>query len=374
MGSWAKRMAHLLSVVILFLPLFFSSVLTAGSFLFIPASAEDQQHGSGINNTGELKKVHLYLTGSNGDLLITPPESNATNEAKIPGTFRQTGFFGFGIIPVGQAEWMSWKQFRVPAIKSDIQADDAIEINIWVTASSSGYCDFRFTLYKGMDQFGEPITLSDVHIGTNEYVNVKGEWKLNSTQTFKRGQTFMIQLDVSCAYTGDSPFKMVWGSKQYDTGVTFTCNAIQITGISSDGNTIKAEFQDAFGFPFDKPTYKSNIKGTLNGEPLGSDFVVNAAGSGKVVTWNKKISGRNQVIVAVSYGENVTWTMETFLLVGGEEKSFFTTPVIIGISSAAVILIIVVIAVIVKSSRAKPKTVSYYNVNAEDELEELLKS
>ncbi len=244
--------------------------------------------------------VTLYMYGSadSGELRTDFPTNGSGNSAP-------PAQYGGGNLPGGigwyVGEWIS------PQVTASMTVESAVNGAFWATGSGQGV-----TIYVYIDHNGNEIGRD----GTDTK-NVNGDTEFLFTTTISGvnmavGDTISIRI-----YAGSqvgSNFQVTWGSMQYNSHITFTCNPIMVTVNEpivleeelGEGVVFSATVFDAFSSPMlwgkimvSGPTTVVNIFGPIIFQGLNSTLI----------TWlwdhktDKGKDGDYMITISVSYSE-----------------------------------------------------------------------
>ncbi len=253
-------------------------------------------------NVSEPQPVTLYMYGSSdsGDLKPDFP-TNGTGNSAPPARYG-------GVNTPRHWAWKIGEWYTIP-FTAPMTVEVLISGSVWAIGNGQDV-----VLYVNIYYNGNEIKQIDTNAGNvNGDTEIPFDGSLDETLTIAPGDT--LGLWIYGGSRAGSTYELAWGSTQYDSHITFTCNPITVAvnePIISENNVVfSATIRDAFA----STALNSQIRviGEVDVEAL-SDPKFNPGENGSTVSWNWDYKtdeghcGEYTIIIILSYGEENEFT------------------------------------------------------------------
>ncbi len=212
----------------------------------VPAAHERSVRVGEMQRFGTRSMVKLHLK-TNDRLEPTASESASEQRAPCPNGWESYG--PFGLFPYGTTTWMTVGQWTSAPVADAMTVEDGIAIQIWFECEwTTDSFDIRYTLTKGETAVGDPVRVSDIAFEADTPITVTATLD-PATIELGAGETLSILVEsLVNVDKNDAPvLYLLYDGEEYDSGVAFGTNALELTSYRADASGFEIRFTDAIG-------------------------------------------------------------------------------------------------------------------------------
>jgi len=295
-------------------------LLLIGIFIPLSSNVEGQEIAP-----MELNPTHLYFAEGMEMTPLTPESTDEYQAVTIPNGFIRDGFRGLSILPVGHTYWKSVGTWYTQPLKKRINLGGKAEVTVYAfkeeSDGGSPSSDFTFEILRG-EQVLLSIYVPNIRITEGQDIKIvgSGSFPPGNDTTIEPGMSLSLRITARCNGGGAV---LKFGSKTYDSGVTFGSNALEIHDVKIDKHHVILEYKDAFMAPWTK-LYKMLL---LNGVIIPNDDVsseMNAANMTRELHWERRNGpGDYELLVSIGYSPEQNISRQAFLKITDAKTAWF---------------------------------------------------
>jgi len=281
------------------------------------------------NQTGEISSTRLFLRSGN-KLSPTGALENVTASIKCTNGYKQTGLFGFGILPFGTTEWKDVGTWKTDKILEDISFSGNVEYSVWlrnIGERNITGAALEFTLKQDSTTIAGPVLAEEITIPVGQAISTKPVSAKINVSSLAEGKNIgvFIRVAYSSGKNGGDILELVYGTAQYASNARILTNAVKISEIIASKNLIAVRYTDAFGT--DWTTAGDNILMVNNKKHNGSlptIIKVGDEGDEFECSWPVNLkTGINNITVMILYAGPPGWSKSTSIEIPAEKTGGF---------------------------------------------------
>lgn len=330
-----------------------STVFEIDAPLDYKASADNQ------SSSLEMVSTIFYLKAGNKLCPIGRFNKDTAGSAKCPNGYKQTGLFGFGILPIGTTEWEDVGTWKTAALLTDISlsgsAGFAMVLNNTGTTDITGAA-MEFTLKDGGKVIAGPVVAGNITISANKVIVTTPVFAKINVTSISEGKSMSVY--IRCKYSsgknGGDTLVMMFGAQEYASHTGLPTNSVKITDVSVSKNLVDVDFTDAFGFDW---TTSDHFSLTINNNLYNSSTATvtkeDDINCKYCLTWPVDLkTGTNNITVMLWYVTTPGWSQSRNVDIPAEGK---TGGFLAGFESVAIITGGVIALIVLRTTSTSKK-------------------
>jgi hypothetical protein len=327
---------------LLFLQISAILILISFSILISPAEGQELEQGK------ELNEMTLHLSEGMTLSPLDPPETDVYSAVAIPNGYRQTGFRGYGIIPVGSTIWIEVGTWYTEPLKNEINLGGTVKVEAIAYKEASDQvtpnCQFRFQIRK------ESEVLMEI---TTQTYNIPLETKLRvgGTGNFPPGNDTTVEAGVRLSFkiyakSNGGGAALRFGTREYDSKFIFSSNALEINTVYMTKEEVIMEYRDAFMVPWTQLHVLIEIdRVKIPNQDMSS--IMNSLNYTREIHWERKSSpGEYTVFTSIGYTMDQNLSQQRVVEITQKRQSWFEIENIQNLLSGNIFVIAIIVIVL----------------------------
>lgn len=322
-----------------------SAIMILGSFTMLISPVEAQE----LDQGKELNEMTLHLSEGMTLSPLDPPETDVFSAVAIPNGYRQTGFRGYGIIPVGSTIWIEVGTWYTEPLKNEINLGGTVKVEALAYKEASDQvtpnCQFRFQIRK------ESEVLLEI---TTQTYNIPLETKLTvgGTGNFPPGNDTTVEAGVRLSFkvyakSNGGGAALRFGTREYDSKFTFSSNALEINTVYMTKEEVIMEYRDAFMVPWTQLHVIIEIdRVKIPNQDMSS--MMNSLNYTREIHWERKSNpGEYTLFASIGYTMDQNLSQQRVVEITQKRQSWFELENIQNLISGNIILIVILLLVLI---------------------------